>query len=139
MNKKPLLGIIGGMGTAAGLNFQKLFFDVCNKHGIKGDNEYPEWIYFNASQAPDRTNALLNNGVSPVEYLVEVIKKFEKVGVDLIVITCNTAHSFYEEIFNQTNTPWIDMQKETAKFIKSAGYRSVSLLSTEGTLKSGRI
>ena len=78
MNNKPLLGIIGGMGTAAGLHFQKLFFDVCNKNGIKGDDNYPEWVYFNASKAPDRTEALLKNGTSPVEYLVEVINKLEK-------------------------------------------------------------
>lgn len=137
MSNKPLLGIIGGMGTAAGLYFQKLFFDVCNKNGIKGDDNYPEWIYFNASKAPDRTEALLNNGASPVEYLVEVIKKLERTGVDLIVVTCNTAHSFYDEIINQTKIPWIDLQKETAKLLKTTGYSSVSLLSTEGTLKSG--
>ena len=137
MNKKPLLGIIGGMGTAAGLHFQNLFFDVCTKNDIKGDQDYPEWIYFNASKAPDRTDALLNNGPSPTSYLVEVIRKLEKAGVDLIVITCNTAHSFYDEIISQTNIPWIDLQKETAKLIKTVGYKSVSLLSTEGTLKSG--
>ena len=137
MNNKPLLGIIGGMGTAAGLHFQKLLIDVCNKNGIKGDQDYPEWIYFNASKAPDRTDALLNNGPSPTDYLVEVIRKLEKAGVDLVVITCNTAHSFYDEIISQTNIPWIDLQKETAKFINTARYSSVSLLSTEGTLKSG--
>ncbi len=136
-NKKPLLGIIGGMGTASGLQFQKIFFDVCNENGIKGDQDYPEWIYFNASKAPDRTNALLNNGLSPVNYLVDIINKMKKAGVGLIVVVCNTAHSFYDEIMVQTNIPWIDLQKETAKFIKESGYSSVSLLSTEGTLKSG--
>lgn len=137
MNTKPLFGIIGGMGTAAGLNFQKLFFDVCNQHGIKGDQDYPEWIFFNASKAPDRTDAILNNGPSPTDYLVEVIRKLEKAGVDFIVLTCNTAHSFYDEILSQTKIPWVHLQKETAKFIKTQGYSSVSLLSTEGTLKSG--
>ena len=137
INNRTLLGIIGGMGTASGLHFQKIFFDVCNENGIKGDQDYPEWFYFNASKAPDRTNALLNNGASPVNYLAEVINKMEQAKVDLIVVICNTAHSFYNEIFNETNIPWIDLQKETANLIKAAGYSSVSLLSTEGTLKSG--
>ncbi len=125
------------MGTASGIHFQKIFFDVCNENGVKGDQDYPEWIYFNASKAPDRTNALLNNGPSPVDYLVDVINKMKKAGVDLIVVVCNTAHSFYDEVFKETNIPWIDLQKETANFIKAKGYSSVSLLSTEGTLKSG--
>ena len=137
INNKPLLGIIGGMGTASGIHFQKLFLDVCIENGVKGDQDYPEWIYFNASKAPDRTKALLNNGTSPVEYLIEVINKMKKAGVDLIVVICNTAHSFYKEIMKETNIPWIDLQKETATFIKASGYSSVSLLSTEGTLKSG--
>ncbi len=137
MNKKPLLGILGGMGTAAGLHFQQLFFEICNEHGIKRDQDYPEWIYFNASKAPDRTEALLYNKPSPANYLIDVINKLEKAGADRVVIICNTAHSFYEEIINQTNIPWIDLQKETAKLIKEKGYSSASLLATEGTLKAG--
>lgn len=137
INKKPLLGIVGGMGTAAGLQFQNTFFEVCNKNGIKGDQDYPEWIYYNASKAPDRTEALLNSGPSPVDYLSDVLDKMQKAGVDIIIVACNTAHAFYNEIMEKTDIPWIDLQKETADFIKTARYSSAALLATEGTIKSG--
>ncbi|MBL1214480.1 MAG: amino acid racemase [Ignavibacteriae bacterium] len=137
MSKKPLLGILGGMGTAAGLYFQKLLFDACIERGIKRDQDYPEWIYFNASQAPDRTDALLKNGESPANYISNIINRIDKAGVELIVVACNTAHSFYDEIIAQTNLPWINLQTETTNFIKRKGYNSAALMSTEGTLKSG--
>ena len=56
-SSRPLIGIVGGMGTAAGLYFQNLFLQLCNERGIVTDQDYPEWLYFNASKAPDRTEA----------------------------------------------------------------------------------
>ncbi len=137
MKNKPLIGILGGMGTAAGLHFQNLLFQECTKQGIIGDQDYPEWIYFNASKAPDRTAALNKLASSPTEYLVSSVKRMEAAGADLIVVICNTAHAFHKQILQETNIPWIDLQKETASYIKRKGYRSAVLFSTEGTLKSG--
>jgi len=137
MEKRPLIGILGGMGTAAGIHFQNLLFDVCNEKGICGDQDYPEWIYFNAALAPDRTEALLGRGPSPEEYLVSVLKRMQSAGVDIIAAVCNTVHSFHDAIFEQVPIPWIDLQKETAKAVQRAGFSSAALMSTEGTLKSG--
>jgi aspartate racemase len=137
MSKKPLLGIIGGMGTAAGLHFQNLLFQLCNAKGTQTDQDYPEWIYFNASKAPDRTDALFSKTESPVKYLADVIHRLEHAGADKIIVACNTAHSFYDEISSSTNLKWINLQNETAEYLKSHNYSSAALLSTEGTLKSG--
>jgi aspartate racemase len=136
-NDPPLIGILGGMGTAAGIHFQNLFFQVCNANGIHGDQDYPEWLYFNASKAPDRTEALLGNGPSPEEYLVQRLQKMKAAGVDLVVAVCNTVHSFYTPVYGKVPIPWIDLQDETARKIVHDGYTSVSLMSTEGTLRSG--
>lgn len=136
-NDPPLIGILGGMGTAAGIHFQNLFFKVCNASGIHGDQDYPEWLYFNASKAPDRTAALLGNGPSPEEYMVRTLQRMKAAGVDLVVAVCNTAHSFYAPVYSKVPIPWIDLQQETAKTIEHAGYTSVALMSTEGTLRSG--
>ena len=137
MKSKALLGILGGMGTAAGIQFQKVFFETCHANGIKGDQNYPEWVYFNASLAPDRTDAILNIGPSPIDYLVQSLKRLQAAGADHVVVICNTAHSFREPIFNEVPLTWIDLQKETATAIKRAGYSRVALISTEGILKSG--
>ena len=125
------------MGTAAGLHFQQLFSRICNENGIRGDQDYPEWIYFNASQAPDRSAALLNRGPSPTPYLISVMEKMQSAGVEIVVVVCNTAHAFQREITSQVAIPWIDLQRETARVVKIAGYHSVALMATEGTVLSG--
>lgn len=136
MHNKPLVGILGGMGTYSGLYFQNLFFDVCRKNGISGDQNYPEWIYFNSSLAPDRTAAILNKGESPVPYLVSQLKRMESIGVDVVVVVCNTAHAFYEEITKEVKLPWIHLPYITAHEVKKSGITNIGLISTEGLVQS---
>jgi len=136
MTQKPLIGILGGMGTAAGLYFQNLFFQICVEKGLYGDQNYPEWLYLNASQAADRTAALNQKGPSPVPYLIQCLKKMQTAGVTVVVVTCNTAHVFYEEIIAQVNLPWIHLPNETVNEVSRCGVKEVGLMNTTGALSS---
>lgn len=136
MTKTPLYGIIGGMGTAAGLLFQNIFFNICHNRGINKDQDYPEWIYLNASKAPDRTAAVKGEGPSPAEYLTSAFRILDKAGVSAAVVTCNTAHTFYEEIYRQVSIPWIHLQNVTAEKMKSDGITKAGILATEGTIRA---
>ena len=53
--KKGMIGILGGMGTQAGLDF-------CNKIAVlnreKQDQQYPKFILFNKSDTPKRPENL---------------------------------------------------------------------------------
>ena len=137
MKNKPLIGILGGMGTYSGLYFQNLFFEVCNNNGITKDQDYPEWIYLNASMAPDRTEAICYDGESPIDYLTTMLKILESSGVDILIITCNTAHYFINQLPESIKIPWLNLQKETVLAAQANQVSSVALMSTEGTLKSG--
>ena len=125
------------MGTGAGLLFEQIFFKVCNERGISGDQNYPQWIYFNASQVPDRTLAIKHEGPSCTPYLVKVMEKAKVAGVSAVVVTCNTAHYFYEEVYSQVPIPWIHLPKETARYIANTFDTSkIGILATEGTIRS---
>ena len=106
-----MIGILGGMGTQAGLDF-------CNKLAIqyrgKIDQDYPLFFLYNKSNIPGRpesigktTEALSNrfeNIASKKKYekvlksLIEGCKKLEKAKCKFIVIPCNTAHYWYEDL-----------------------------------------
>lgn len=137
MTEKPLIGILGGMGTSAGLYFQNLFFELCNQRGISGDQNYPEWLYLNASLAPDRTAAIKGEGDSPIPYLISMLKKMQSAGVTALVVTCNTAHVFFEEIISEVSLPWIHLPFETSLMLQKNSISKIGLLTTEGTLISG--
>ena len=147
-----MIGILGGMGTQAGLDF-------CNKLAVlnrgKIDQEYPLFILYNKSNIPGRpesigsqTKNLSNkstNKTSRAKYnkvlksLLKGCKLLEKNKCKFIVIPCNTAHYWFDDLQNKINIPIINMPKEVFKFTKKKCKKSskVGLLATEGTLKTG--
>ncbi len=66
-------------------------------------------------------------------------KKLQAAGCDYIVIPCNTAHYFYDEIQKNVDIPIINIIEETVKYaIKTVpGLKTLGVLATEGTIKSG--
>ena len=147
-----MIGILGGMGTQAGLDF-------CNKLAVlnrgKIDQEYPLFLLYNKSNIPGRpesigaqTKNLLNkstNKISREKYnkvlksLLKGCKLLEKNKCKFIVIPCNTAHYWFDDLQNKINIPIINMPKEVFKFTKKKCKKKskVGLLATEGTLKTG--
>jgi len=147
-----MIGILGGMGTQAGLDF-------CNKLAIlnrgKIDQEYPLFLLFNKSNIPGRpesigvqTRNLLDkskNKKIKKKYLL-VLKSLllgcnvlKKSNCKFIVIPCNTAHYWYEDLKKKIKLPIINMPKEVLIHTKKKCKKnsSIGLLATEGTLKTG--
>jgi aspartate racemase len=147
-----MIGILGGMGTQAGLDF-------CNKLAVlnrgKIDQEYPLFLLYNKSNIPGRpesigsqTKNLSNkstNKTSRAKYnkvlksLLKGCKLLEKNKCKFIVIPCNTAHYWFDDLQKKINIPIINMPKEVFKFTKKKCRKNskVGLLATEGTLKTG--
>ena len=147
-----MIGILGGMGTQAGLDF-------CNKLAVlnrgKIDQEYPLFLLYNKSNIPGRpesigsqTKSLSNkstNITSREKYnkvlksLLKGCKLLEKNKCKFIVIPCNTAHYWFDDLQNKINIPIINMPKEVFKFTKKKCKKNskIGLLATEGTLKTG--
>ena len=147
-----MIGILGGMGTQAGLDF-------CNKLAIlnrgKIDQEYPLFILYNKSNIPGRpesigsqTKKLSNkstNKISKGKYnnvlksLLKGCRLLEKNKCKFIVIPCNTAHYWFDDLQRKINIPIINMPKEVFKFTKKKCKKNskIGLLATEGTLKTG--
>ena len=147
-----MIGILGGMGTQAGLDF-------CNKLAIlnrgKIDQEYPLFVLYNKSNIPGRPESIgvqtgklnnrLNNKTKEKKYslvlqsLLNGCNVLKKSKCKFIVIPCNTAHYWYDDLKKKIKLPIINMPKEvylhTLKKCKKNS--SIGLLATEGTLKTG--
>tara|TARA_B100000780_G_scaffold194552_1_gene137196 strand:- start:142 stop:888 length:747 start_codon:yes stop_codon:yes gene_type:complete len=146
-----MIGILGGMGTQAGLDF-------CNKLAMlnrgKIDQEYPLFILYNKSNIPGRpesigvqTRAFSNfprSGINITKYnkvlksLLEGCRSLEKSGCKFIVIPCNTAHYWYEDLKQKIKIPIINMPEEVFLHTKKVCKKNtkIGLLATEGTLKT---
>ena len=147
-----MIGILGGMGTQAGLDF-------CNKLAIlyrgKIDQEYPLFLLYNKSNIPGRPESIgvqtknlsnrITNKKSEKKYslvlksLLSGCKVLKKSKCNFIVIPCNTAHYWYDDLKKKINLPIVNMPQEVFKHtLKKCKKKSkIGLLATEGTLKTG--
>ena len=145
-----MIGILGGMGTQAGLDF-------CNKLAVlnrgKIDQEYPLFILYNKSNIPGRPESIgiqtgklssqsKNNKKKYIKVLKSLLKGcqlLEKNNCKFIVIPCNTAHYWFDDLQKKINIPIINMPKEVFKVTKTQCKinTKIGLLATEGTLKTG--
>ena len=64
-------------------------------------------------------------------------KRLEAAGAELLVIPCNTAHYFYSKVAEAVDIPILNIIEETAKLCALEGVKTVGVLATEGTAKSG--
>ena len=147
-----MIGILGGMGTQAGLDF-------CNKLAIlyrgKIDQDYPLFLLYNKSNIPGRPESIgihtgklsnkPNNKKSKKKYLsvlkslVNGCQLLKKSNCKFIVIPCNTAHYWFDDLQNKIKLPIISMPKEVFKHTQKRCKKnsSIGLLATEGTLMTG--
>jgi len=132
MKGEKIIGILGGMGPLATV---ELFKRIVLKTPAKKDQEHPRIIIYNNSKVPDRTAYILGKGENPLPELIDSAKKLEKWGASFIIMPCNTAHFFAEEIQKVVEIPLINMVEETAEYIRKLGLKKVGLLATDGTIK----
>jgi len=131
MKMTKTVGILGGMGPLATAEFFRRLV-VATPADV--DQEHLHILIDNDPRLPDRTEALLRGGPSPVEGLVTMARRLERAGADFIAIPCNTAHAFLEDIRAAVSIPVLDMVEEA---VRTIGRSSVGLLATEGTISTG--
>jgi len=130
-----VIGILGGMGPQATID---LYQAIIDKTPATRDQEHIPTIIFSYPQVPDRTEAIVGEGESPVPYLIEGAKLLERAGADFILIPCNTAHHFLPEVEKEVAIPIVNMIIETRDYIlrEKPGIKRVGLLATTGTIRA---
>ena len=129
-----MIGILGGMGTQAGL-------DLCNKLALlyrgRSDQDYPKFILYNKSDTPKRPENL-KKYYNVLKALVDGCKLLEKNKCKMIVIPCNTAHYWYDDLKKKIKIPLFSMPQEVYFYTKKNCKKNskIGLLSTEATIET---
>lgn len=133
MNKK-ILGVIGGMGTAATIDF---YTRIMNHTVAHKDQEHIDMVIINHASIIDRTYAIKNNKLDELlKQMHENLKILENAKVTSIAIPCNTSHSIIDKIQQLTSIPILNMIEETAKGLKEVVNKGekVGIMATDGTI-----
>ena len=129
-----MIGILGGMGTQAGLDFST---KLAKLYRGKLDQKYPLFVLYNKSNVPKR---LSEKKVYKRVYksLLEGCIFLQNNNCKFITIPCNTAHHWYDDLIKRVKVPILSMPKEVFAFAKkncSSGSK-IGILATESTLNT---
>ncbi|RLK62933.1 amino acid racemase [Atopobacter sp. AH10] len=133
---KNFFAILGGMGTLATTNFLN---EMNRRYHPDSDQGYLNYLLFNHATIPDRTQYILKKSVdNPAVSLIEDIRQVEPLKPDFMVIPCNTAHYFFEDLQAATDIPIVNMLDLVGRQLKILGSgKKVGLFATAGTAQSG--
>lgn len=129
----PVIGILGGMGPRATVQFESMLLDRLNG----SDQELPTIVTINDGSIPDRNAFLTGTGIDPLPWMQRNLANLENLGAAIICIPCNTACS--PELFGRlrpVTSLVIHLPSETVGYMQSTGLRRVLLLATDGTVRS---
>ena len=132
MHSKHLLGVLGGLGPMA----SAYFYEMITEHTDAAcDQEHIDIILSSRASTPDRTDYILGRSAdSPLPAMIEDARSLEAFGARAIVIPCNTAHYFIDQVRASVSVPVPSIIRETAHFVRRIGRRRAAILATEGTI-----
>lgn len=131
----PTIGILGGMGPRATVEFENRLVEAFEG----GDQNIPTIISINSGSIPDRSNFLTANGEDPLTELTLQADKLLRMGVDIVCMPCNTAHSskILARLMAITPLPILDMPAACLIESEQQGFKKVLILGTKGTVSEG--
>ena len=127
------IGIIGGMGPEATAYYYTQL--VKRTHVSKDQDHFHVFIDANP-KIPDRTQAILHNGETPLPYLIESIERLNQMKVDKAFITCITSHYFFDQIKAYAQFELIHALDALNTALHQSNIKKIGLLATSGTIKT---
>ena len=129
------LGILGGMGPAASAEY---ITRLIQQTPANCDQEHIPFVLWNEPRTPDRSTSLRNGDDKPLPYLLQGIQALKTAGCDLIVIPCNTAHFWYDELI-KFQVPIVHIVDSVAYSLCDADVNSgtIGIIGTQATIELG--
>jgi aspartate racemase len=132
-----VVGILGGMGPEATVDLMRR---VIAATPARDDVDHLHLLVDNNPKVPSRIAALIEGtGSDPAPAIIEMAKRLEAGGADVLAIACNTAHAYVDQVRSATSIPLLDMVDLTTRRISrmTLKHGSVGLLASSAVVKLG--
>jgi aspartate racemase len=129
------LGILGGMGPAASAEFiTRLIKQTPASH----DQQHMPFVLWNEPRIPDRSTSMQSGDNAPLLWLLQGIQALKTVGCDHVVIPCNSAHFWYDDMAKM-GVPITHIVDSIADQLRDLGLdnTTIGIMGTQGTIEYG--
>jgi aspartate racemase len=136
MSRISTIGVLGGMGPEA---TNQLCALITANTPVSRDQDHIPVITYNNSHIPGRVQAVRGVGLSPVSEMIRTAQVLERAGADMLLMPCNLAHFFLEEVQAGVSIPILDMIEETVKYTVETypQCRQAGILASTPTIQCG--
>ncbi len=135
-NGDRLVGVIGGMGPEATIDFMSKVLEYTN---AETDQDHVRMLVDQNPRTPSRQHALSGDGASPGPVMASAAARLEAGGADFLVMPCNSAHAWANEITAAVAIPFISIiDASVSRALASVGDgEAIGLLTTPGCFAAG--
>ncbi|WP_439124855.1 aspartate/glutamate racemase family protein [Marivita sp.] len=101
------IGVLGGMGPEATIYFMQQVVDAID---ARDDSDHIPLLVDNNTQVPSRIKAILEGGgKDPGPVLAQMAEGLVAAGAEALVMPCNTAHYYADQVATATDAPFLNM------------------------------
>ena len=131
--KESIIGLLG-VAPYATIDFLKKISDLTP---AEKDWDHIRIILDSNTKIPSRGRALDLGEENPVKYMRESIIGLDRAGAKFVIILCNTAHIYYDEVVKGLNVNVLNMIGETINYIikNTVNVKSSGILGSNNTIK----
>ena len=128
------VGVLGGMGPEATIDFMVKLVAATN---AATDQEHIRMLVDHNPALPNRHDAIAGRAPSLGTPLGDMAANLERAGADFLVMVCNTAHAWREDIERSISIPFVSIIDVTADALQGTGATQVGVMAAEGCLEAG--
>jgi aspartate racemase len=130
------VGILGGMGPLATVD---LMHKMISARAAARDQEHVPVVAHNDARIPDRQLFLRGEGPSPLPALFAALDRLNSMGAAVIVIPCNTAHIWFDDLSGHSRAPILHIAESALDALLGMGEATgpIGLIATQGTVAAG--
>lgn len=141
--QKKVGGVLGGLGPEATVDFMSKVIArtiAINKAKNKTveDQDHIRMLVDHNPTVPNRHDAIRGNGEDVGAHLADMAKRLENAEADFVVMVCNTAHAFQNDIEQAIDVPFISIIDEVITELKNTHPQGtkVGVMATQGCLEA---
>jgi len=141
--QKKVGGVLGGLGPEATIDFMSKVIArtiTINKARNRTvvDQDHIRMLVDHNPTVPNRHDAIRGNGQDVGAHLADMAKRLENANADFLVMVCNTAHAFQDDIEQAIQIPFISIIDEVINELKNTQRKGikVGVMATQGCLEA---
>ena len=130
-----VVGVLGGMGPDATVDFMSKVV-ACTP--AKHDHDHIRMLVNHNPQVPDRQIDTDEQRKAVRATLADMAQGLQDAGAEFLVMPCNTAHGFLDDVYERVDIPFLNIVTETVHAIRRAypDASAVGVMATDACLNA---